>query len=72
MGIGEDDEIRISRTEKFHLKIRLDHETQKIFGTVRRGAFQGRELAELSRAELLSLWQECRAADPPSTRLLEG
>jgi len=62
----------MSTVETDYLKMRLDHETQTIFGTVRRGAFQGRELAELSRAELLSLWQECRRADPPSARLLEG
>jgi len=62
----------MSTVETDYLKMRLDRETQTIFGTVRRGAFQGRELAELSRAELLSLWQECRRADPPSARLLEG
>ena len=61
-----------SAVETDYLKMRLDHGTQTIFGTVRRGSFQGRELADLSRAELLSLWQECRTADPPSARLLEG
>jgi len=36
----------MSAVETDYLKMRLDHETQTIFGTVRRGAFQGRELAD--------------------------
>lgn len=61
-----------SEVETAWLKMRLDHESGTMTGTVRRGPFQGRYLHELSRDELLRLWRECCAEDAPSARLLES
>jgi hypothetical protein len=54
------------------LAMRLDHGTGRMSGRVRRGAFAGRELAELGLPELISLLADCRAADPESVPLLEA
>jgi hypothetical protein len=54
------------------LRMRLDHASGRMSGRVRRGAFAGRELAELGLPELLSLLAECRAGDPESVPLLEA
>jgi hypothetical protein len=54
-----------------YLDLRSEPWTGTISGRVRRGRFQGRALADLSRPELLILWRECRAADAPGARLLE-
>jgi hypothetical protein len=54
-----------------YLDIRSDQWTGTMSGIVRRGRFQGRALADLSRPELLFLWRECRIADERSARLLE-
>jgi hypothetical protein len=53
------------------LHMRLDHATGQMSGRVRRGAFAGRELAELTLPELLALLAECRSADAESLPLLE-
>jgi len=54
-----------------YLDLRSDQWTGTMSGVVRRGRFQGRALADLSRPELLVLWRECYAADERSARLLE-
>jgi hypothetical protein len=54
-----------------YLDLRSDQWTGTISGLVRRGRFQGRTLADLSRPELLMLWRECCVADEPGARLLE-
>ncbi len=54
------------------LAMRLDHGPGRMSGRVRRGAFAGRELAELGLPELISLLADCRAADPESVPLLEA
>ena len=60
-----------SEVETDYLRMRLDHESGAMTGTVRRGRFQGRHLAELDRAELIELWRECRAEDAQAASLLE-
>ena len=55
-----------------YLDLRSDRWTGTVSGLVRRGRFQGRALADLSRPELLFLWEECRAADERGARLLES
>jgi DnaJ-domain-containing protein 1 len=55
-----------------YLDLRSDQWTGTMSGAVRRGRFQGRALADLSRPELLILWQECRNADERGARLLES
>jgi len=61
-----------SRVETATLEMRLDHRTGQMSGRVRGGAQAGRELAELSLAELLALLGACRADDPDSVPLLEA
>lgn len=55
-----------------YLRMRLDHDTGGMTGTVLRGAFAGRRLDELSEAELMEFWRECRVADEPAARLMES
>lgn len=54
------------------LAMRLHHGSGRMTGRVRRGAFEGRDLAELGLPELLALLAECRAADAESVPLLEA
>ena len=61
-----------SGVETATLAMRLDLASGTMSGRVRRGAFEGRELAELSRAELLALMADCAANDPESVALLEA
>lgn len=61
-----------SRVETATLEMRLDHATGRMSGRVRAGPHAGRELAELGRAELLSLLADCAAGDPDSVPLLEA
>jgi DnaJ-like protein len=60
-----------SEVETDYLRMRLDHDSGAMAGTVRRGRFQGRHLAELGRDELIELWRECRAEDAQAASLLE-
>lgn len=59
-----------SSVETRFLRMRLDHASGELHGQVIAGQFTGRGLAELSRGQLLNLWQEC-AADPQSSAVLE-
>jgi hypothetical protein len=60
-----------SEVETDTLRMTLDHDSGTMRGTVRRGPHQGRRLNELSLAELVALWRECRAEDEASAKLLE-
>ena len=55
-----------------YLRMRLDHDTGGMTGTVLRGAFAGRRLDELSEAELIEFWRECRVGDEAAARLMES
>ncbi|HEX3537853.1 MAG TPA: DnaJ domain-containing protein [Stellaceae bacterium] len=61
-----------SDIETAYLRMRLDHDTGAMTGTVLRGRFTGMRLDELGPAELLALLRECRAEDEDSARLLEA
>jgi hypothetical protein len=61
-----------SEVETDYLRMHLDHDSGAMSGTVRRGPFQGRDLGELSRSELVELWRQCRADDPQAAKLLEA
>ncbi|HKO07706.1 MAG TPA: DnaJ domain-containing protein [Alphaproteobacteria bacterium] len=61
-----------SAVETAMLRMSLDHDTGEMSGTVLAGNAAGRSLAQLSRAELLSLLAECEGRDPPSVSLLES
>lgn len=54
------------------LEMELDHDSGGVTGKVRAGAFAGRDLDELSLAELGALMRECLAGDPDGARLLEA
>jgi hypothetical protein len=71
-GAGSGRESRASEVETATLRMRLDHDTGTMSGTVLRGVFRGRELAELSLPDLIELWLDCRATDPESVPLLEA
>ncbi len=61
-----------SRVETGWLRMTVDHDTGTMAGEVLRGAFAGRAVESLGRAELLSLLGELRGADRESARLLEA
>jgi len=63
---------RSSEVETEYIRMRLDHDSGTMSGMVRRGPFQGRRLDELTRAELLVLWRQCRVEDEPGANLLEA
>jgi len=54
-----------------YLRMRLDHDTGAVSGTVVAGSFAGLRLDELSLDDLLTLLRECRANDEESARLVE-
>jgi hypothetical protein len=54
-----------------YLRMRLDHDSGAMNGTVLKGRFAGRRLDELDEAELMEFWRECRVADEPAARLME-
>src|SRR5262249_54003509 len=61
-----------SKSAPAYLEVELEHATGALRGTVRKGALAGRELQELSPAELAQLWRECRFGDPQSAQILEA
>ena len=54
------------------LEMRLDLGSGAMSGRVRRGAFTGRDLASLDRAELIQLLADCQALDTESVPLIEA
>jgi DnaJ domain len=63
---------RSSEVETDYLQMRLDHDAGTMSGSVRRGRFQGRNLGDMAREELVELWHECRLADAQAAQLLEA
>jgi len=61
-----------SEVETDYLRMMLDHDSGEMDGIVLRGKYQGRELRELSQAELLDLLDVCNAHDEQSARLIES
>jgi len=58
--------------ETAFLSMTLHHDSGRMTGSVKAGQFAGRDLATLTLAELLTLLQECQAADADSIALLEA
>jgi len=54
------------------LEMRLDLESGAMSGRVRRGAYQGRDLASMDRPELMSLLADCQGLDAQSVPLIEA
>ena len=63
---GQQSEVRT----RFVL-MRLDHDTGDMDGEVLQGPFAGRNLSELTRDEVISLWRAA-ASDPQSVSVLEA
>lgn len=58
--------------ETAFLSMTLDHDSGRMTGSVKAGQFAGRDLATLTRPELLTLLQECQVSDIDSVALLEA
>jgi hypothetical protein len=58
--------------ETAFLSMTLHHDSGRMTGSVKAGQFAGRDLATLTLPELLTLLQECQAADADSVALLEA
>ena len=58
--------------ETAFLSMTLHHDSGRMTGSVKAGQFAGRDLATLTLPELLTLLQECQAADADSIALLEA
>lgn len=54
------------------LEMRLDLGSGAMSGRVRRGHFNGRDLASMDRAELMALLADCQALDAESVPLIEA
>lgn len=61
-----------SEIETDFLRMRLDHDTGAMSGTVRHGRFAGRRLDEMNEAELYEFWRDCRVGDEAAARLMES
>jgi DnaJ-domain-containing protein 1 len=61
-----------SDVETGFLAMTLDHDSGRMSGRVKQGAFAGRDLADLDLAQLLALLAELAAADPEGVPLLEA
>jgi DnaJ-like protein len=55
-----------------YLRMRLDHDTGAMTGTILAGRFAGMRVEELGAPDLLALLRECRAADEDGARLIEA
>lgn len=60
----------VSKVETKILSMRLDHDSGVMYGTVKQGPLQGKELGDLNEQEFMQLLQYCREHDGESTRLL--
>jgi hypothetical protein len=63
---------RSSNVETRFLRMSLDHDSGDLDGEVVEGAYAGRRLADLTRAELMVLLGLCRNEDRQSTQILEA
>lgn len=61
-----------SKVASLLLSMELDHDSGAMTGTVSGGSFAGRNLDDLSLAEIAVLMRECLAQDPEGSRLLEA
>lgn len=61
-----------SQVESRYVRMQLDHASGEIDGMILAGAFKGRRLSELSLAQTIGLWRECRLRDEDSARLIEA
>jgi hypothetical protein len=62
---------KTSDIETAYLRMKLEHDSGVLSGTVLQGQFEGRNLEELSFKNLLDLLRECRVNDAQSASVLE-
>ena len=62
---------KTSDIETAYLRMKLEHDSGVLSGTVLQGQFEGRNLEELSFENLLDLLRECRVNDAQSASVLE-
>lgn len=63
---------QVSEVATAWLRVNLDHDSGRMTGTVLDGPYRGRQLAELSQAQLIDMLIEARIHDPDSGPLLEA
>lgn len=63
---------RSSTVETATVRMRLDHDTGAMTGTVLRGRFAGLRVEELGSGEVIDLLRDCRADDEEAARLVEA
>lgn len=61
-----------SDVETRYLRMKLDHDSGQLSGTVLAGPCRGRRLDELGLEEMRELLRECRVEDEPSVPILEA
>ena len=54
------------------IEMTLYHDTGKVAGKILTGVYQGKQLDELKREDLLKLYEYCKQTDRDSTRLLDS
>jgi len=62
---------RVAAARSATIEMRLDQDSGAMSGTVLAGPQRGRDLDSLTRAECLTLYEDCRRDDPEGARLLE-
>ncbi len=61
-----------SQVESRYVRMSLNHASGEIDGVVLTGGLKGRRLSELSLAQAVELWRECRTQDEESARLIQA
>ena len=61
-----------SSVETDYVEMTLDHDSGRMSGRIKRGAFAGHLLEELSETELVALLNECDGPDPQAAQLIEA
>ena len=61
-----------SSVETEYVDMTLDHDSGNMSGRIKRGAFAGHLLNELSEDELVALLSECHGTDPQAAQLIEA
>jgi hypothetical protein len=71
-GTGRPRPGQSSRVETLYLRMTLDHDSGEMSGEVLSGRFEGKSLQEMSLADHIELFDECRRHDAQSAQLLEA
>lgn len=71
-GTGRPRSGQSSRVETVYLRMTLDHDSGEMSGEVLSGRFEGKSLQEMSLADHIELFDECRRHDVQSAQLLEA